>query len=230
MNRSHVRHLKPLGRVFVMALFVTPSARSAGAQSESRLKAFFEGKTVAVKIEMPGTAEGIDIFPGGPQDIDFPRYAGRLKRFGSAYRAGDQAVVTKIKVKEDLIEFQLGGGGYGTFGDEAGSYVGIPLTPKTTREKNLERDVEKAGNTAERKRMREELDALRRDREREDVRNQAAMAQAEQAREANVRQRRLAGGSRFNLRYTPSVPLEAVTPEGVMRALEPYLDFTSLAR
>ena len=31
------------------------------AQSEAALKDYFEGRTVVVKIAMPGTAEGVDI-------------------------------------------------------------------------------------------------------------------------------------------------------------------------
>ena len=64
-------------------------------------------------------------------------------------------------------------------------------------------------------------------RQREDVRNQADAAQAQQIREVNIRQRRAEGGSRFNIRYKPVVPGE-ITPEAVMRALEQYVDFSSL--
>jgi hypothetical protein len=137
-------------------------------------------------------------------------------------------MVTRVKLKHDLIEFQLGGGGFGTFGDDASSYVGVPLLPKTEREKNLERDVERTSDPAQRRRIREELDALRRDRQREDTRNQVEAAQAQEIKEANIRQRRTEGGSRFNIRYKPVVPGEAITPEAVMRALEQYLDFSLL--
>ena len=223
MDKSRMRLVKALG-IGAMIL----GARPAVAQSESQLRSFFEGKTVTLKLEMPGAQEGVDVYPGAAQAIDFPKHAGRLKRFGTAYRTGDQVMVTKVKVKDDLIEFQLGGGGYGTFGDDASPYVGVPLTPKTEREKNLERDVERATDPAQRRRVREKLDALRRDRQREDVRNQVEAAQAQQLKEANIRQRRAEGGSRFNIRYKPVVPGEAVTPEAVMRALEQYVDFSSL--
>jgi hypothetical protein len=43
-------------------------------------------------------------------------------------------LVTKVKVKDDLIEFQLGGGGYGTFRDDASSNVFVPSASKTERE------------------------------------------------------------------------------------------------
>src|SRR5439155_15129887 len=151
------------------------------AQSEDQLRTFFEGKTVRVKIEMPGTEDGVDVYPGTAHPIDFPRHATRLKRAGTALRRGDEALVTKVKVKKDLIEFQLGGGGYGTFGDDNNPYVSVPSASKTEREKNLEKDLQKTTDPAQRRKMREELDALKRDREREDARNGAEAAQAQQA-------------------------------------------------
>ena len=198
------------------------------AQSEDQLRTFFEGKTVRVKIEMPGTEDGVDVYPGTAHPIDFPRHATRLKRAGTALRRGDEALVTKVKVKKDLIEFQLGGGGYGTFGDDNNPYVSVPSASKTEREKNLEKDLQKTTDPAQRRKMREELDALKRDREREDARNGAEAAQAQQAKETNIRQRRLEGGSRFNLRYKPVVPSEALSPDGLMRALAEYVDFSPL--
>jgi len=134
-------------------------------------------------------------------------------------------LVTKVKVKKDLVEFQLGGGGYGTFGDDD-SDISVPLAEKTEREKNLEKEIERTSDSARRHRLREELDELRKERQREDARNQAEAAQAQQAKEANIRQRRAEGGSRFNLRYRPSVPLEVLTPDGIMEALAEYVDFS----
>jgi hypothetical protein len=225
MRNSPMQLVQALG---IGAMLVFPAAQPAVAQSEAQLRSFFEGRTVTLKLEMPGAQEGVDVYPAAAQTIDFPKYANRLKRFGTAYRAGDQAMVTRVKVKNDLIEFQLGGGGYGTFGDDAIPYVAYALTPKTEREKNLERDVERTTNPAHRRRIREELDALRRERQQEDVRNQAEAAQTQEMREVNIRQRRAEGGSRFNIRYQPVVPGEAMTPEAVMRALAQVVDFSLL--
>ncbi len=200
------------------------------AQSEGALRSYFEGRSVIVKIEMPGAEQGVDVHPGTSRPIDFPKHASRLKQYGTAIKRGDEVLITKVKLKKDLIEFQLGGGGYGTFGDDASPSVSVPSAPKTTREKNLERDLEKSTDGAERRRIKEELDGLKRDREREDARNEAAAAQAQQTKEANIRQRRLEGGSRFNLRYKDQVPAEARTPEAVMRALAEYVDFSPMQR
>jgi len=215
-------------RATLALLVLVATAPPALAQSEDRLRAFFEGKTVRVKLEMPGTEDGVDVYPGTAHPIDFPKHATRLKRAGTALRRGDEVLVTKVKVKNDLIEFQLGGGGYGTFGDDDSPNVFVPSASKTEREKNLEKDLEKTTDPTQRRKMREELDALRRDRQREDARNQAEAAQAEQTKEANIRQRRAEGGSRFNLRYKPVVPADALTPDGVMRALAEYVDFSPI--
>src|SRR5882672_9531778 len=138
----------------VLLLLAAAAAPSpAVAQSEDQLRTFFEGKTVRVKIEMPGTEDGVDVYPG------------------TAHRRGDEVLVTKVKVKKDLIEFQLGGGGYGTFGDDDSPNVFVPSAPKTEREKNLEKDLEKPTDPTQRRKMSEELDALRRDRQRENARN-----------------------------------------------------------
>lgn len=201
----------------------------AGAQSEDRLRQFFEGTTVVVKLDMPGTEQGIDVYPGTSMAVDFPRHATRLKRYGTAIRRGDSILVTKIRVKKDLIEFQLGGGGYGTFGDDDSPYVFTPSVSKTEREKNLERDVKNTTDPGAKRKLREELDALRKEREREEARLRAEAAQAQQIKEANIRQRRLEGGSRFNLRYRAGVPPEALTPGSVMAALADLVSFGPMA-
>ncbi len=195
------------------------------AQSEESLRRFFEGKSVVVKLEMPGTEEGIDVWPGTSQPVDFPRVAKRLKQYGTAIRRGQEMLVTKIRVKKDLIEFQLGGGGYGTFGDETGSYVSTTSAAKSAREKNLEKETPGLTDPAAKKKAQEELDGLRKDRAKSDAANRAAVAQAQQMKDANVRQRRSESGSRFNLRFKPVVPDEAMTTDGLMRALAEYVDF-----
>jgi hypothetical protein len=216
-------------RITRALLILAAFARPALAQSEEDLRAFFEGKTVVVKIEMPGTEAGVDVRPGAPQAVLFPIVARRLKLFGTALRPGDQVLVTKVKVKKDLIEFQLGGGGYGTFGDDVSPNVNVPATPKSARERELEDDLKRTDDPDERRRLRDRLDRLRQDRQREDARNQARTAEAREIKAANIRQRRAEAGSRFNFRYSPVVPPEALTPESVMQVLADYVDFSPVA-
>jgi hypothetical protein len=174
---------------------------------------------------MPGTEAGVDIYPGSPRPLDYPKYADRLKDFGTAIKPGEAVTVTKVRLKPKHIEFQLGGGGYGTFGDETSSNVRTVAAPKTKREKNLEAELKRETDPAQKRAMREELDDLKADRAREDARNRSIVAEAEEHRKENVRQRRLEGGSRFNIRYSAGVPAEALSPEEVMAALAEYLEF-----
>jgi len=212
-------------RLLPLALLLTVTARSAGAQTEAILRRSFEGKQVRVRIDLPGSEQGLDVYPGTSQKVNYPEHAGRLKRFGTAIRSGDMAMITKIRLKGDHIEVHLDGGGYGTMGDETSSDVYVPTLEKTEREKNLEKELEKATDPAARRRLREELDALRKERERQQARIRAEAAQAEAMKEANIRQKRLEGGSRFNLRYRDKVPPEELRPEAVMSALSDFVDF-----
>jgi hypothetical protein len=195
------------------------------AQSEAALREYFEGRTVQVKLAMPGTEDGVDVYPGTSKPLDYPRHASRLKQYGTAIKPGTDALVTKVKVKSNLIEFQLDGGGYGTMGDETSSSVSVPSTPKSKREQNLEGELKRTTDPARRREIKEELDDLKAEREREDARNRASVADAQEAKKANIRQRRLEGGSRFNIRYREGVPASALTAESVKAALGDYLDF-----
>jgi hypothetical protein len=215
-------------RAYLAVLPALLSAAPAYAQNEAVLKEFFEGKTVVVKLDMPATSEGVDIYPDARQPVDYSRYANRLKTAGTALKSGESIVVTKVRVKDKLIEFHLGGGGFGTFGDDTSTSVYLPSAPKTTREKNLERDVKTENDPARKRRMQEELDDLRRERQREDRRNDAAKAAAEEEKKQRIAQQRLHGGSRFNIRYQNGVP-PGLAPDGVMRALEQYVSFPGAA-
>ena len=205
-----------------------PGAFPVTAQSEAVLRDYFEGRSVTLKQSMSGTEEGVDVFPGTSRPLDYPRYAKRLKEHGTAIRSGESAIVTKIKVKSRHIEFQLDGGGYGTMGDETSSNVNTEAAPKTRREKNLEAEIKRETDPVHKRAMREEIDDLRREREREDARNRSAVAEAEEHRKQNIRQRRLESGSRFNIRYQDQLPADALSPASVMAALADYVDFGGL--
>jgi hypothetical protein len=209
--------------LLTLVLLLAPAL--ATGQSEAVLRDYFEGRTVKVKIAMPGTEAGIDVYPGTAKPLDFPRHASRLKANGTALRAGDEALVTKIKLKAKLIEFQLDGGGYGTMGDETSASVSVSNAPKTRREQNLEGELKRETDPAKRRAIKEELDDLKASREREDSRNRASVAEAEESKKANIRQRRLEGGSRFNIRYNNGVPASAITPDGIREALAAYVEF-----
>jgi hypothetical protein len=203
---------------------VVALAAPASAQNEAALKSFFEGKRVIVKIDMPGTAAGIDVHMDGRRPIDYKTYGDRLKANGIAIRAGEPTTVTLVKVKDDLIEFQLGGGGFGTFGDDASTSVNIPHVDKSNREKDLEKRIKDEPDRRRRRQLEDERDELRNRRERENRRIDAERVRAEEIKKERVAAQRLRGGSRFNLRYENAVP-SGIRPEEIMAALAEHVDF-----
>jgi hypothetical protein len=209
-------------------LLLVLAAAPLRAQSEVQLRQYFEGKRVTLKLAMPGTEKGVDIYPGADRPLDYPRYADRLKDDGTAIRAGDDAMITKIRVKSKHIEFHLDGGGYGTMSDETSTSVPVQSAPKSKREKNLEAELKREKDPLRRREMKEELDDLQNAREREDARNRAEVADAEEQKKQNIRQRRIEGGSRFNVRYRDRLPDAVLTPSGLEAALAEYVTFPVL--
>lgn len=216
--------MRTLHRLLLPACLVAFTSIPAVAQSEPELKDFFEGKSVVVKLDMPATQEGIDVYPDARRAIDFTKYAARVKATGIAIRSGESVIVTRVRVKETLIEFQLAGGGYGTFGDDTSTGVSVPSVGKSRRERDLERLIKDESDRDRKRGLQRELDDLRDQREREDGRNRAAAVSAEEAKKARIANTRLHSGSRFNLRYQEGVP-RGLGPEGVMRALAEYVEF-----
>ena len=196
------------------------------AQNEAILRQAFEGKVVSVKIDMPATQRGVDVYPLDQMPIDFREVAQRLKDNSTALRIGQQVMVTKVLVKKNShIEFQLGGGGYGTFGDNTSTSVSSVSQGETKAEKALKDSIKAAPGPTKRKQFERELASLRAERERENSRAEAEAKQAESVIEANMRAKRAESGSRFNVRYRNGIPSDALTPDGLMRALAQYVDF-----
>jgi hypothetical protein len=210
----------------VVAIALVLPWMPARAQNEAALRRAFEGQSVVLKIDMPGTSSGVNVYPGQDMPVDFPDVATKLKKYGTAIRTGDAVMITKIRVKDDLIEFQLGGGGYGTFGDAMGEGGGgATEVGETPAEKALRDSIRHETNSGAKRRMQRDLDALRTTRERENSQARSAAAQAEEIRQSNLRGRRIEGGSRFNVRFRGGVPPEALTPDGLRQMLSRYVAF-----
>ncbi len=205
------------------------STSAADAQNENALKRALEGTMVTVKIDMPATQSGIDLYPDRDPQIEFSKYGDRIKRYGISIKAGASVLITLVKVKGKHIEFQLAGGGYGTSGDESVPSTYVSLPSKSQREEDLEEDLRNEDDPVRKRSMERELDRLKRDRQRDYERDKAdAEFRAEQARE-RIRQKRLTAGSRFNVRYDSGVPARALTPGGLMAALGKYVTFAGEA-
>lgn len=207
-------------------------ASVASAQDEMTLRQAFEGKMVTTRLEMPATSKGVDVFPRDATPLNVRELAERIKEFGAALRPGQQVMVTKVVVKGNShIEFQLGGGGYGTFGDALSSPSSVRTTSKgeTKEERDLKAQIKAAQGPTRRKELEKQLRAMQQERERENARAEAEVAQANIAREQLLLSKRAQSGSRFNIRFRDGILPHYKTPAGVTEALSQYLDFGTSA-
>jgi hypothetical protein len=203
-------------------------ATTAQAQNERALREALEGKTVTVKVDMPATSKGIDLFPEESMPINWRDVAQRVKDNGTSLKIGQTIMITKVVVNKDShIEVQLGGGGYGTFGDNMNSSSSVSASEESESklERQLKDSVKTAATPAKKKQLQKDLDNARSERERENTRARAAASAANEAREANLRVKRAESGSRFNIRFKRGIPGDALTPQGVMQTLSQYVDF-----
>ena len=208
----------------IFAIVLVSTCLSAQT-TNSNLSQFFEGKQVTVKIDMPGTQQGIDIYPQRANSLDAKTYGKRMKQFPVSIRSGDTVMVTTVKVKGKSIEFQLAGGGFGTFGDDSDTSVKFTAEDKSDREKDLERQINNTDDQDQKRRLQRELDNVRRQRERDDARNKSMAVHEAAIKKEQVYEDRARGGSRFNLKYDSNVPAN-ISPQEVMAALAPYVSFS----
>ena len=223
MRRCFSGFGRPLSSALIFLVFLV--VRNASAQNPDALSPFFEGKQVIVKIDMPGSQKGIDLYPDRPQPLDAKSYGDRMKDFGVSLRSGDTATVTKVKVLKDNIEFQLAGGGFGTAMDNTDTSVHFTPADKSDREKELENQLRDESDPDRRRSLQRELDHVRADRERRDDYNRARAQDDAAYRAQQVAIKRQQGGSRFNIHVDARRMGDALTPQVVEDALAKYVAF-----
>jgi hypothetical protein len=207
-------------------LAVALCALPLGAQNDpNSIQNYFTGKEVVVKIDMPGSQQGVDLRYNKDVPMNWKEYANRLKSNGVAIHKGDTARVTSVVVKDDRIEFQLDGGGFGTFGDDSDATVNPKTLDKSDYEKQLERQIANTTDPDEKRRLQRDLDRERSRRERQNADNRNAAQVASQIKAQQIAGKRLQGGSRFNLRWQGSIPADQKTPDAVMKMLADYVSF-----
>ncbi len=211
---------------FAAAIAILPCLAQAG---QSSLQSYFVGRQVRIEIDMPGTQQGVDLRVEQDDPMDWKNYSSRLKQFGPAIRSGDRATVTTLVVKKNLIEFQLDGGGFGTFWDDTRTTVTPYQIEKSSYERQLENDIRNTSDPQKKRDLQRELDRVRQRREREQRADNRAAQIASQLKAQEVADKRIRGGSRFNLRWAGSIPQEQLTPEAVMKLLDGYVNFGDLA-
>jgi hypothetical protein len=174
---------------------------------------------------MPGTQQGVNLRFDKDNPMNWKEYANRLKSNGVSIHKGDTSRVTSVVVKNDRIEFQLDGGGFGTFLDDSSTTVNPKSVDKSDYEKQLERDISNTTDADRRRQLQRDLDRERSRRERQEDNNRAAAQVASQIKTQKVADQRLQGGSRFNLRWAGAVPADQKNPDAVVKLLSEYVSF-----
>ena len=184
---------------------------NAAAQTEAELRVAFEGKEVVVKRDMPGSSSGVDVYPQRKPMIKADEWARDLRRYGVSIKKDTATMITKVRVRDEHIEFQLGGGGAGA-GFPSGFSIGRPQVSAREYQLQIKTDRTEAEN--------QELEGLRKRREDAERRAKEEADKAEAARRASE-------GSRFNIRYDTRITAAQMTPDSVRAALQEYVQFSA---
>ena len=83
------------------------SVATVSAQSERTLNRYFEGKQVTLRIAIPRTRRGVDVYPERAQPLDIGDYTKRLSESGALYNRGEKASIKRLEVRSDRIEVIL---------------------------------------------------------------------------------------------------------------------------
>jgi hypothetical protein len=81
---------------FVVATFaVILASVPADAQDATAVQNYFNGRQVALKIDMPGSQKGVDLRFNKGTPMDWKEYGSRIKQFGVAIHQGDVARIPR---------------------------------------------------------------------------------------------------------------------------------------
>lgn len=95
--------------------------------------------------------------------------------------------------------------------------------------KNLEKQISETDDPDKKAALQRDLDRERARRERQDSINQHQAQIASQIKSQAVADKRMQGGSRFNLRWSGSIPADQLSPQAVMQRLSDYVTFNTAA-
>lgn len=207
--------------VVLAALLLTSPPLWAANPQEDLLKRAFEGKWVTVKIDLPATHKGLDLRFDREQPVDIAEHGDRLRDYDVAIEEGSRQRVTRIKLKGDMIEFHLAGGGF-NWGSDTTTRT-FSATSKSSREKELEKEIKAETDRDRKRRLERERDDLRYERERRDDRQRREVEAWNREASERDRDRSLRSGSRINLRFKKRVPADVLTAAGLERTLAPWV-------
>ena len=83
------------------------SVAAASAQSERTLNRYFEGKQITLRIAIPRTGRGVDVYPEQAQPLNIADYSKRLSESGALYSRGEKTSIKRLEVHSNRIEVML---------------------------------------------------------------------------------------------------------------------------
>jgi hypothetical protein len=193
------------------------------AQTEDVLRQALEGKYVSVDLDLPAAQQGLDLRFDREEPLNLQENYKRIRDYDVAIPRGRRAQVSRVKVKGDHIEFQLEGGGFNWITDT--TTRSFSPTSKSSREKDLDDRIKSESDSNRKRDMESERDDLRRERERRDSREQRDVDEYNLEAHRRDQDRAVRSGSRINLRFKKRIPPEALTPDGLMQSLSPWVQF-----
>lgn len=209
-------------RVVWGGLLIMVAVPPATAQNEQALRTALEGSRVVVKLDLPASHKGVDLRFDREQPFDAAEHGKRLRDYDVALRDGDTASVTRVKVKDDLVEFHLEGGGF-NWGTDSTTQT-FTAESKSNHERELEQDIKNEKDASRKRELEDDLRDVRKDRERRDARRRLEVEEYNRLAHERDVERALRSGSRFNVRFKKRVAADALTPEGLLRYLSPWLE------
>lgn len=112
----------PGAALAVVVCLVVPESGNAQLSEQTdkkvcqdQVEGLLLNKRLIAKATFPASAKGIDLSLDG--EWDHKHTSQLIKSSGGGIDIDDPAMVTQVKLKDNLLEIQLNGGGFGTFGD-----------------------------------------------------------------------------------------------------------------
>jgi len=212
-------------RAALFALAIGATATVHG-QSEAALRDYFQGMNVTAKADLPAGTTGVDIYPDAASTINDAQVGKQVRKFGVAIRRDDPITIKDVRVTAKGIQVELGPSESRTADSETPPTLFV-ATAASQSEKKLEQDIDRETDPARREKMQEELNELILRRAREEARLKDAMAKlaAARAKEDSDRQRAVSTVTRLNLLFPAGIPARALSPEYLIAALTPWIDF-----
>jgi hypothetical protein len=93
--------------LLIISFILVLSVVTVSAQSERTLKQYFEGKQVTLRIVVPRTRSGVDIYPERTPSLNISDYTGRLNEFGASLDRGETASIKTLEVHSHRIKVIL---------------------------------------------------------------------------------------------------------------------------